>query len=109
MRYAAIELMPTTTSGNASFWFLLTSMSQEKDARNAKQTPPLQSVHDGVQMRLTIGQIPVKCSNRPAAISATAAIANLRRGILGAASWNQRPAITPSNMVPSVGIKLRVK
>ena len=75
-----------TTSGNASFWCFFTSIIQENAARKTKQTPPLHNVHDGVQMRFTMGQIPVKCSNSPAVIKATAAIANLRNGIFGADS-----------------------
>src|SRR5207237_1107950 len=57
MQYAAIEFMPTTTSGNAHFLKPFTSITQLKAARNKKQTPPLKMVHDGVQMRFTTGQM----------------------------------------------------
>ena len=41
-------------------------MIQEKAARKKKQIPPLKRVHAGVQMRLTMGQMPVKCRMSPA-------------------------------------------
>ena len=40
-----------------------TSTIHENTARKTKATPPLQSAQAGVQMRFTIGQIPVKCSS----------------------------------------------
>src|SRR5579862_2944242 len=45
IRYAAIEFMPTTTSGNAQRRYCFTSMIHENAARNRKHTPPLKSVH----------------------------------------------------------------
>ena len=35
-------------------------MSQEMAIRKSRQTPPLKSVQEGVQMRLTMGQMPAK-------------------------------------------------
>src|SRR5258708_19412731 len=67
IRYAAIELAPITTSGNAHLRYPLTSVTQQKPARKKKHRPPLNSVHAGVQMRFTTGQIPAKGSSRPAA------------------------------------------
>ena len=55
-----MEFMPTTTSGNARPRCFLISTTHEKAARKKKHTPPLNSVHEGVQMRFTMGQIPVK-------------------------------------------------
>ena len=55
-----MEFMPTTTSGMAQRRYCFTSMIQENAARKKKQTPPLKSVQLGVQMRFTMGQIPVK-------------------------------------------------
>lgn len=77
--------------------------------RKIKQTPPLKSVHEGVQMRFTIGHIPLKCRNSQATIRLAAAMAKRRNGILGAAVINQRPAASPSSIVPSVGMKLSVR
>jgi len=58
IRYAAMEFIPITTSGNAHFLWPRASMIQQKAARKRKQIPPLKSVQLGVQMRFTIGQIP---------------------------------------------------
>ena len=44
-----------------------TSMSQQKMARKRKHRPPLNRVQAGVQMRLTMGQRPVKWRMAPAA------------------------------------------
>ena len=44
--------------------FPLRSTNHENAVRNRKHTPPENSVHDGVQMRLTMGQMPVKCSQQ---------------------------------------------
>ena len=84
-------------------------MIQENAARNKKQTPPLKSVQAGVQMRFTMGQMPVKCNSRPAAIRRAPAMRNFFTGIFGAAARNHSPARRPSSIVPSVGIKLRVR
>ncbi len=44
-------------------------MIQLNAARKRKQRPPLNSVQLGVQIRLTIGQMPVKCNSRAEADS----------------------------------------
>src|SRR5450756_163534 len=82
IRYAAIELAPITTRGNAHLRYPLTSVSQQNPARKRKQRPPLNSVHAGVQMRFTTGQIPVKCSSRPAATPIAPAASRRRIGCL---------------------------
>jgi hypothetical protein len=56
-----------------------------------------------------MGQMPVKWKKRPPAMRAMAATRNLRIGILGAESSDQRPAAKPNIMVPSVGMKLSVR
>src|SRR5580698_2050318 len=84
-------------------------MIHENEARNRKHTPPLNSVQLGVQMRFTIGQIPVTCSSTPAAIRINPAITNFFTGIFGAAARNHSPARNPSKIVPSVGMKLSVR
>ena len=53
-----MEFIPITTSGKAQLRYPLMSMIQLNPASIRKQTPPLNSVQAGVQMRLTIGQIP---------------------------------------------------
>ena len=58
--YAAIEFAPTTTSGNAMPRCLLISTTHEHTARKRNHTPPLNQVHEGVQILFTMGQIPVK-------------------------------------------------
>src|ERR1035441_6771995 len=58
IRYAAMEFAPITTKGKAHLRHPLTSVSQQKPARKRKQRPPLNSVHAGVQMRFTTGQMP---------------------------------------------------
>src|ERR1035438_1978589 len=68
IRYAAMEFAPITTNGNAHLRHPLTSVSQQKPARKRKQRPPLNSVHAGVQIRFTTGQMPVKWSTRPAEV-----------------------------------------
>src|ERR1700732_2869549 len=98
IRYAAMELIPTTTRGNAMRLCFLTSMNHEKAARNKKHTPPLKSVHEGVQIRFTIGQIPVKWKSRPADMNMTAAVRNLRSGTFGSDAINHRPAASPSSI-----------
>ena len=59
-------------------------MIQLNAARNRKQSPPLNSVQLGVQMRFTIGQMPVKCSSRPAAMPIDAGDQQRFIGIRGA-------------------------
>ena len=109
IRYAAIELVPITTSGNAHLRYPFTSVSQQKPARNRKHRPPLNSVHAGVQMRFTTGQIPVKCSSSPAATPIAPAASSCRIGIAGADLRSHRPPTNPRIIVPSVGMKLSVK
>src|ERR1017187_5599269 len=104
-----MEFIPTTISGIAHRRYCFTSMIQENAARKKKQTPPLKSVQLGVQMRLTMGQIPVTWRSRAAAASTAPAIKKRLMGILGAAERNDSPARRPRRMVPIVGIKLRVR
>src|ERR1017187_6332969 len=53
-----------TTRGKAQFGYPFTSITQRKAAVNRKQTPPLNSVQPGVQMRFTTGQMPDRKSTR---------------------------------------------
>src|ERR1700753_358704 len=109
IRYAAIEFIPITSSGNAHLRYPFTSITHENAAIYRKQSPPLNSVQLGVQIRFTIGQIPAACKNNPAARHPTPAINNFLNGIVAIAARNHRPAINPKIIVPSVGIKLSVK
>src|SRR5205807_6351952 len=126
MQYATIEFMPTATSGNAHFLKPFTSITQLNAARNRKQMPPLKMVQEGVQMRFTTGQMPEECSARPRTIPTTPAKSSFFIGTVSAgrepedpgiegadsgfrASRNQRPAIRPRIIVPSVGMKLSVR
>src|ERR1700756_4607011 len=84
-------------------------MIQEKAASIRKQTPPLNRVQLGVQIRFTTGHIPAACKSRPSATPATPASSNRRNGMRGALVRNQRPAINPRIIVPKVGIKLSVR
>ncbi len=56
-----MEFVPTITRGNAHPCFCFTSMIQLNTARKRKQMPPLNKVQLGVQIRFTMGQIPVTC------------------------------------------------
>src|SRR6187399_2860564 len=103
-----MEFMPITTSGNAHFRYPLVSITQLKPATNRKQIPPLNRVQLGVQMRLTIGHKPEKCSNAPAATPIAPASSSRRYGIRGAESRSHRPQTKPRIIVPSVGMKLNV-
>src|SRR5664279_1321294 len=95
-----MEFMPTTTSGNAHRRYPFRSMTQENAARKKKQIPPLKSVQAGVQMRFTMGHMPVKCSARPAMARKAPAIRNRLMGIFGEAERKYSPARRPSSMVP---------
>src|SRR5262249_31211217 len=109
IKYAAIEFIPITSSGNAHLRQPFSSISHANAASVRKQIPPLNKTHLGVQIRFTTGQIPATCSNAPAASPATPANTNRRNGIFGAAARSHWPAINPRIIVPSVGIKLSVK
>ena len=109
IKYAAIEFIPITISGNAHFLYPFASITQQNAAKNRKQIPPLNSVQLGVQILFTIGQIPTACSSNPAASPPNPASNNFLNGIAGAVARNHRPAINPKIIVPSVGIKLSVK
>ena len=84
-------------------------MTQEKPASSRKHSPPLKSVQVGVQMRFTTGQMPATCSSTPPATRAAPATSSQRSGTRGASARSQRPAIRPRIIVPSVGMKLRVR
>src|SRR5450759_5208528 len=104
-----MEFMPITTSGKDHLLYPFTSIIQLNAARNRKQIPPLNNVQLGVQIRLTIGQIAVKCRRRPEARPIAPAIRSGFIGMRGAETRIQRPAARPRIIVPSVGIKLSVK
>src|SRR5579862_716049 len=88
IKYAAIEFIPTTISGNAHFLYPFASITQQNAAKNRKQIPPLNIVQLGVQILFTIGQIPAACSSNPAASPPNPASSNFLNGIAGAAPRN---------------------
>src|SRR5215472_7719225 len=71
--------------------------------------PPLKRTQDGVQIRLTIGQMPRAWARSPATMPMAAAMRRRLTGILGAEALSQRPAARPRIMVARVGMKLRVR
>src|SRR5262249_61336155 len=100
---------PITLSGKAHPPGSPVSNRALKPARDRKHHPPLKSTQAGVQIRLTLGQIPVTSSPHPAARRSTPTAANRRtfnHGLPG--SRSHCPAISPRSMVPSVGMKLSV-
>src|ERR1017187_3712239 len=75
----------------------------------SKHQPLLKRVQVGVQMRFTIGQNPSQPSAAPAAKPMIPAIASHLTLADGARSLlSTPPAIKPSIIVPSVGMKLNV-
>src|ERR1035441_4428729 len=109
IRYAAMELAPITTSGNAHLRHPFTSVSQQKPARKRKQRPPLNSVHAGVQMRFPAGERPGRGGGGGGAPPTAPAASRRRMGIVAAEARSHCPAASPRIMVPSVGMKLRVR
>src|ERR1700761_3675187 len=104
-----MELRPTTTRGKAQRRYPLTSMIHANAARKKKHIPPLNSVQLGVQIRFTIGQMPVKWSTSASAASHTPVKMNFISGTREGDSRYHRPAKRPSSMVPRVGMKLSVR
>src|SRR5579862_9397227 len=56
MQYTAIEFMPMTHNGKTRRRKPQISTSQYQKAKNQKVQPAAKTAHEGVQMRLTIGQ-----------------------------------------------------
>src|SRR3954462_5968184 len=72
--------------------------------------PPLKMVQAGVQIRFTIGLIPVTCNNTPARIKARPIVTkNFNLSFGAVAAFNAFPANNPSIIVPNVGMKLSVE
>src|SRR5215210_2283100 len=105
----AIELAPITRSGNAHRFHPLTSTSAKKAARIRTTSPPLYSVYDDVQIRLTMGLMCSHWSTRPASVSAMPATRSpFNFSFSERDVFNHMPDHRPSIMVASVGMKLRV-
>src|ERR1035441_2316421 len=104
-----MELLPMTTSGKAQRLKPRISMEAWKPARNRKHQPPPYNVQAGVQIRLTTGQIPQRPARKPRARPSAPATAN-QRTLAQGGRWSRRilPAIKPSIIVASVGIKASV-
>src|SRR5262245_51979952 len=104
----AIEFIPTTLNGHAQRFQPTTSMTAKNPASIPNVQPELNSAHEGVQMRLTLGQTVRSASAPSARHSAPAPASHTNFATLLFGPRSNSPAIRPRIIVAIEGTKLSV-